>query len=49
MFFFENSKEIELIEEEESPYNKEFVEMIEKSHSSKNRTRVTSKNLWESI
>jgi hypothetical protein len=49
VFFFENSKEIERIEEEENPYNKKFVEMIEKSHSSKNRTRVTSKNLWESI
>jgi DNA-binding protein YbaB len=47
--FFENSKEIERIEEEESLYNKEFVEMIEKSHSSKNRTLVTSKNLWESF
>lgn len=47
--FFENSKEIELIEEVESPYNKEFVAKIKKAHSSKNRTRVTSKNLWESI
>jgi hypothetical protein len=47
--FFENSREIELIEEIESPYNDEFVEKIKKAHASKNRTRVTSKNLWESI
>lgn len=45
--FFENSKEIEIIEEE--TYNSEFVKMIQKAHKSKNRTRVTSKNLWESI
>ena len=45
--FFENSKEIEIIEEE--TYNSEFVKMIENAHKSKNRTRVTAKNLWESI
>ncbi len=45
--FFENSKEIEIIEEE--TYNSEFVKMIEKAHKSKNRTRVTAKNLWENI
>jgi len=33
--FFENSKEIELIEEEESPYNKEFVEKILKASKEK--------------
>jgi hypothetical protein len=45
--FFENSKEIEIIEE--ITYNAEFVKMIEKAHKSPNRTRVTAKNLWENI
>jgi hypothetical protein len=45
--FFENSKEIEIIEE--VTYNAEFVKMIEKAHKSTNRTRVTAKNLWENI
>ena len=31
------------------PYNPEFVEKVLKSASSKNRTRVTAENLWESI
>lgn len=39
---------IEVVEEK-SPYNPEFVKMVKKSAASKNRTRVTSKNLWESI
>ena len=45
--FFENSKEIVLIEDDK--YNQDFVKKVKQAHSSKNRTPVTSKNLWESI
>lgn len=37
------------IEETKSPYDPDFVKMVKKSKASKNRTRVTSKSLWESI
>lgn len=39
---------IEIIEEE-SPYNPEFVKMVKAAASSKNRTRINPKNVWESI
>jgi hypothetical protein len=54
--FFTDEKDVEIIEvkEEKSknkdyPYNPEFVNMVLESASSLNRTRVNSKNLWESI
>ncbi len=39
---------VEILKEKDD-YNPEFVDMVLKSAASKNRTRVTSKNLWESI
>jgi len=47
--FFENSKEIELIEEKKSPYNPEFVAKIEKAKNEKGRLMVTPEDLWENI
>lgn len=48
--FFENSKEIVLIEElEKSPYNSKFVEKIKKASKEKGRIMVSAENLWESI
>jgi hypothetical protein len=35
--------------DEGSAYNPEFVKMVLTASKSKNRTRVNSKNLWESI
>jgi hypothetical protein len=45
------AKGVEIISEneEDSFYDKEFVKKIKKAESSNNRTRVTSKNLWENI
>ncbi len=44
---------IEIVENKKSTaktvYSTEFVEMILKSSKSKNRTKVNSKNLWQSI
>jgi hypothetical protein len=45
--FFNDSKEIEIIEE--NGYDKDFVKMVKDSHKSKNRTRITAKDLWENI
>ncbi|MCO5254195.1 MAG: hypothetical protein M9892_07530 [Bacteroidetes bacterium] len=44
-------KNIEIIEgdKEKSPYDPKFVTKIKKAELSKNRTRVSSKNLWQSI
>jgi hypothetical protein len=39
---------VEILEEKDE-YNPEFVAKVLESAASKNRTRVTSKNLWESI
>jgi DICT domain-containing protein len=48
--FFTDSKEIEIIEEnEKSPYNPEFVKKIKKASKEKGRTMVTAADLWESI
>lgn len=46
---FENSKEIEFIEEEKSPYNPEFVAKIGKAKNEKGRLMVTPEDLWENI
>jgi len=45
------AKGVEIISEneEDSTYDQDFVNKIKNAESSKNRTRVTSKNLWESI
>jgi hypothetical protein len=48
--FFENSKEIILIEEEkESPYNAEFLNKIKKASKEKGRVMESAEKLWESI
>jgi hypothetical protein len=48
--FFENSKEIVLIEEEEqSPYNSEFVKKIKKASKETGRVMDSAESLWESI
>ena len=48
--FFENSKEIVLIEEDDkSPYNQEFVKKIKKASKEKGRVMESAEELWESI
>ena len=56
--FFTSEKEgVEIIDTDlingkidgEQPYNPQFVEMVLDAAKSKNRTRVTSKNLWQSL
>lgn len=48
--FFENSKEIELIEEiEKSPYDAKFVEKIKKATKEEGKVMVSAEDLWESI
>lgn len=48
--FFENSKEIVLIEEDDkSPYNQEFVKKIKKASKEKGRIMESAEELWESI
>lgn len=43
------SENIDELNNEKESYNPAFVKMVKKAAASKNRTRVTSKNLWESI
>ncbi|TDD76373.1 DUF2683 family protein [Flavobacterium caseinilyticum] len=48
--FFENSKEIVLIEEDDkSSYNQEFVKKIKKASKEKGRVMESAEELWESI
>ena len=48
--FFENSKEIVLIEEDDkSPYNPKFVKKIKKASKEKGRIMESAEQLWESI
>ncbi|WP_426064524.1 DUF2683 family protein [Flavobacterium sp. DSP2-3-1] len=48
--FFENSKEIVLIEEDDkSHYNQEFVKKIKKASKEKGRVMESAEELWESI
>ncbi len=47
--FFQDSKEIVLIEEEKSPYNQKFVAKIKKTIKEQGRIMDTAENLWESI
>lgn len=48
--FFENSKEIVLIEEDDkSPFNQEFVKKIKKASKEKGRVMESAEELWESI
>ena len=48
--FFENSKEIVLIEEDDkSPYNQEFVKKIKKASTEKGKIMESAEELWESI
>ena len=48
--FFENSKEIVLIEEDDkSHYNQEFVKKIKKASKEKGRIMESAEELWESI
>lgn len=56
-FFTQEKDGVEVIESNlnqkkvtvDSPYNPAFVEMVLNAAKSKNRTIVTSKNLWQSI
>ena len=47
--FFQDSKEIVLIEEEKSPYNQKFVDKIKKTIKEQGRIMDTAEDLWESI
>lgn len=47
--FFEDSKEIEIIEEFESPYDLQFVEKILKASQEKGRAMLSADDLWKSI
>lgn len=48
--FFENSKEIVLIEEDnKSPYNPEFVKKIKKASKEKGRVMNSVAELWDNI
>ena len=47
--FFEDSKEIEIIEEIESPYDLQFVEKILQASEEKGRIMSSAEDLWESI
>lgn len=56
--FFTSEKEgVEVIEtvlkktktDSEESYNPQFVEMVLTAAKSKNRTKITSKNLWQSL
>lgn len=47
--FYEENKEIELIEEKESPYNSEFVKKIQNASIEKGRVMKSASDLWESI
>ena len=56
--FFSSEKEgVEIIETDSkkkktknnTPYNPQFVEMVLNAAKSENRTKVTSKNLWQSL
>ncbi|TAE35280.1 MAG: hypothetical protein EAY66_09290 [Sphingobacteriales bacterium] len=56
--FFTSEKEgVEIIKtgsekrktENNTPYNPQFVEMVLNAAKSENRTKVTSKNLWQSL
>ena len=48
--FFENSKEIVLIEEDnKSPYNPEFVKKIKKASREKGRVMNSVEELWDNI
>lgn len=45
----ENSKGVVIQEDDKSPYDPEFVAMIKKAETSKNRTRINPKKIWENI
>ena len=54
--FFANEKDVvvteykdEMAEVEDGAYNSEFVEKVLKAAQSKNRTKVSAKNVWEII
>ena len=46
---FFNALNIKFEETVESPYDKNFVNKIQKVRKSKNRTEIDPKNIWESI
>jgi len=45
----ENSKGVVIQEDNKTPYDPEFVAMIKKAETSKNRTRINPKKIWENI
>ena len=56
-FFSSEEEGVEIIETDSkkkktknnTPYNPQFVEMVLNAAKSENRTKVTSKNLWQSL
>jgi hypothetical protein len=38
-----------VVEEEKSPYNPDFVKMVNRAEKSKNRTEIDPNNVWESL
>lgn len=47
--FVAKEKAVEIVEEPKSPYNPEFVEMVNKAEKSKNRTEVNPDDVWGSL
>jgi hypothetical protein len=46
---FFNALNIKFEEAADSPYDKNFINKIQKVRKSKNRTEIDPKNIWESI
>ena len=38
-----------VVEKEKSPYNPDFVKMVNRAEKSKNRTEIDPNNVWESL
>ena len=48
-FKIDQNDDISLVEESKSPYNKDFVNKIEKSRKEVGREMTSAEDLWESI
>ena len=47
--FVAKEKAVEIVEEPKSPYNPEFVEMVNRAEKSKNRTEINPDDVWGSL
>ncbi len=47
--FVAKEKAVEIVEEPKSPYNPEFIEMVNKAEKSKNRTEINPDDVWGSL